>query len=396
MEINNSLPPNRKHNGCSNSEMKDKKLFTPGPLGVSLTTKQAMLRDVGSRDTEFIQAVRYIRETLVQLAGVTLDKYTCIPVQGSGTFAIEAVLTTSLPRQNAKLLILENGAYGKRLGLVADALGVDYKVVHFTETSMVSIDTVKDLLEADQSWTNVAIVHCETSSGVINPVEEVGKLVQKYLPDASYIVDAMSSFGAVPINLEDIHADFMVSSANKCLEGVPGFAYAIARISRLQKCKGWSRSMCLDLVAQWEGLEKNGQFRFTPPTHAMLAFKQALMELEMEGGINARSKRYQQNRHILKEGMKSMGFQELLDERIHKGYIITSYHYPEEKEFDFKEFYTRLQVKEQVIYPGKVTKANCFRIGNIGHLFPDDMRHLVNCIREVCCDMGLALPLKTS
>ncbi|XP_072023901.1 2-aminoethylphosphonate--pyruvate transaminase-like [Amphiura filiformis] len=380
-------------NGTLNGEMKEKKLFTPGPLGVSLSTKQAMLRDLGSRDTEFIHMVKYIREQLVQLAGVSLDDYTCVPIQGSGSFAVEAVLTTSIPCNNGKLLLLENGAYGKRMGQIADVLGVDYKVVSFPETSQVCIEMVQKLLQEDNSWTNVAIVHCETSSGVINPVEEVGKLVKEYVPDAFYIVDAMSSFGAIPLNLDTIHADFMVSSANKCLEGVPGFSYAIAKKTSLQKCKGWSRSLCLDLVAQWEGLEKTGQFRFTPPTHAMLAFNQALMELHKEGGITGRSKRYQENRRVLQEGMKAMGFKELLDDS-HKGYIITSYYYPDQEKFDFKEFYTKLQSKGQVIYPGKVTKANCFRIGNIGHLFPEDMRLLLTCIREVCYEMGITLPLE--
>ncbi|KAI8482747.1 hypothetical protein Bbelb_395240 [Branchiostoma belcheri] len=373
----------------------DKKLFTPGPLGVSLTTKQAMLRDLGSRDVEFVNKVSFIRQRLLEVAGVPASTHTCVPVQGSGTFAVEAVITTTVPRESGKMLVLVNGAYGQRMATICQAQGLEHKVLNFEETEKVRVEEVEQVLAEDPSFTNVAIVHCETSSGVVNPVEEVGRAVKKLCPEACYFVDAMSSFGAVPLDLTGGCVDFVVSSANKCIEGVPGFAYAICRTDRLLSCKGVARSLSLDLVEQYHGLEKNGQFRFTPPTHAMLAFCQALQELEQEGGVRGRAKRYQANRKVLREGMASLGFQELLDET-HEGYIITSYHFPDHPAFSFKDFYSRLNDKGQVIYPGKVTKADCFRVGNIGHLFPEDMQHLLHCIQEVCADMGIPLPLKTS
>ncbi|XP_070577879.1 2-aminoethylphosphonate--pyruvate transaminase-like isoform X2 [Ptychodera flava] len=369
----------------------EKKLFTPGPLGVSLTTRQAMLRDLGSRDGEFIDTVKFIRNKLLELAEVSAETYTCVLVQGSGTFSVEAVLSTTIPRKGGKILVIENGAYGKRICQAVKVLGVDLMHLSFPEDKKVDVQKVAKCLQSNV-FTNVAIVHCETSSGTFNPVTEVGALVQKYNPDASYFVDAMSSFGAVPLDLLKSNVHYLVSSANKCIEGVPGFAYVIAQTDKLLQCKGEARSLSLDLVAQYEGLEKNGQFRFTPPTHVLLAFKQALIELEAEGGVQGRANRYKTNSAVLQDGMKKMGFRQLLDPS-DQGYIITSYHYPNHPNFNFQEFYQRLNDKDQVIYPGKVTDANCFRIGNIGHLFTEDMECLLQCIRNVCDDMDIPLPL---
>lgn len=369
----------------------DKKLFTPGPLGVSLTVKEAMLRDLGSRDNEFISLVKFIRSRLVQIAGVSEDKFTCVPIQGSGTFAVEAVFQTAVPRGNSKVLILENGAYGKRMAKMCEALSIPYRIESFPENECVDLRRVEEVLKTDK-YNLVACVHCETSSGVINPVEQVGQLVRRYSPGSVFFVDAMSSFGAVPLDLEKGGIDFMVSSANKCLQGVPGFSYAVARRSTLKNCNGNSRSLSLDLYDQNQALDKNGQFRFTPATHAMLAFQQAIREFDQEGGVEGRAKRYKENNRILAEGMKRLGFKELLDKSI-QGYIITSYYFPKDRNFNFTEFYNRLNEKDQVIYPGKTLDIDCFRIGTIGHLFPEDVKKLLQCIEQVCSDMKMTVPI---
>jgi len=223
----------------------------------------------------------------------------------------------------------------------------------------------------------------------MNSVEKVGELVRRYQPTAHYFVDAMSSFGAVPLQLDNV--DFVVSSANKCLQGVPGFSYAICRRSSLAKCKANSRSLSLDLVDQDEVMEKTGQFRFTPPTHALLAFQQAIKEFYQEGGLKGRSNRYKSNREILKKGMKEMGFKELVPEKF-AGYIITCFFYPDHPNFSFETFYKKLSDIDQVIYPGKVTSAPCFRIGNIGDLHSKDMSHLLVCIQRVLKEMKVPLP----
>ena len=392
----------------------DKKLFTPGPLGTTSTIKSAMLRDLGSRDTEFVSAVSEIRSGLLEVAGVSPTEYTCVLQQGSGTFAVESVLSTCIPRDpNACLFALVNGAYGKRIAHIARVLGVNVVTFECAETEKPDLKAFADKLAATPNVTNVAAVHCETSSGVINPVEEIGQLVQEYTSpttatatdaatDAAtaaaetptYFVDAMSSFGAIPIDMEAGNIDYLVSSANKCIEGVPGFGYAIARRSKLMQCEGWARSVSLDLVDQLKGLDSSGQFRFTPATHTMLAFRQALREHKDEGGVAGRGARYAENKHVLREGMARMGFKELLGPELSaENYIITSYALPSDHNFSFKAFYDGLNERDLVIYPGKVTAADCFRIGTIGQIYPDDVRSLLAGIELVADEMGVKLPV---
>ncbi|KAL5008652.1 hypothetical protein ScPMuIL_014233 [Solemya velum] len=395
-----------------------KKLFTPGPLGTSHTVKKAMLKDVGSRDVEFVDTVKYLRNEIIKMqsrvilnliimatsfnatmvdntqeqltCGVELSDFTCIPMQGSGTYAVESVFQSAGPSPQGKVLILENGAYGKRMKKICELMQLPFFIASFPENEIVDLSRVEKILEKDDSFTMVSIVHCETSSGVINPVESIGEVVKRFLPDSIYFVDAMSSFGAIPIDLEKGNIDFLVTSANKCLEGVPGFSLVIARLNKLLVCEGKSRTLSLDLFDQYEGLEKSGQFRFTPATHSMLAFKQALHQFNDEGRADNIIREYQENREILRKGMRELGFEEFLD-KSHEGYIITSYQFPKDPNFDFTKFYQLLNDKGQVIYPGKVLDAECFRIGNIGHLFPDDMRHLLRCLSDVCKEMGLKL-----
>lgn len=373
--------------------MRDKILFTPGPLSTSLSVKQAMLRDLGSRDIEFINTVKEIRQNLVGMAKLDPALFTAIPMQGSGTFAVESVITTYVPKTNGKLFVINNGAYGSRIEQIAKTLGVNVVVLKYAETQWPDLQQVEQVLREHKDITNVACVHCETSSGIINPVEQIGALVGRHNPGAHMFVDAMSSFGGVPLDIAGNNIHFVVSSANKCIQGVPGFGFILAHKERLLACAGQSRSLSLDLVAQFKGLDAEGQFRFTPPTHALLAFRQAMRELEEEGGIAARSQRYQRNKAVLQKGMAEMGFRELLSPEV-SSYVITTYHFPAHPAFSFADFYRRLNEKNFVIYPGKVTQADCFRIGSIGHLFPADVEGLLAAIRAVCADMGIALPLK--
>ncbi|XP_064091031.1 2-aminoethylphosphonate--pyruvate transaminase-like [Macrobrachium nipponense] len=371
---------------------KEKKLFTPGPLCCSRSVKEAMLHDVGSRDVNFVNCVRYIRKTLLEVAQVSAEEFTAVPLQGSGTYSVEAVINTTSPRQGAKVLILSNGAYGRRMNSICSWAGIEAIFQEFPEDKKIDLSAVESLVKGSVQYTTICVVHSETSSGVVNPIREIGQLVRQFQPNAAYVVDAMSSFGAVPIDMKTCHIDYLVSSANKCLEGVPGFAYAICRTQHLLSCKGNCRVYSLDLVDQYLNLEATGQFRFTPPTHTMLAFQRALEEYQKSGGLEGRAGRYRTNRRILKEGMKDLGFKELLDDS-HEGYIITSYFFPKHPKFCFSTFYSKLSELDQVIYPGKVTKADCFRIGNIGYLFPEDMEHLLKCVRQVLGDMGLQVPL---
>jgi len=374
------------------TQKQDKLLFTPGPLTTSLTVKQAALRDLGSRDHEFIAMVRDIRRKLLELGGVADRGFEAILMQGSGTFAIESVLSSTVP-PDGKVLAVVNGAYGRRIAQIARALKIPVTELACPEDQRPDTEQLSRALQADPSITHVAVVHSETSTGMINPVREIGEIVKRF--SRTYLVDAMSSFGGMPLNHLDCGIDYLVSSANKCLEGIPGFAFVLARRAALLATAGFARSVCLDLLAQWKGLEADGQFRFTPPTHALLAFHQALRELEAEGGVEARAARYRTNFQILSEGMGELGFEGFLRPE-DRGYIISSFHYPRHPKFDFGTFYARLSDKGYVIYPGKVSKADCFRIGCIGHIFPDDMRGLLGAIRQTLAEMGVKMPAAVS
>ncbi|CAB3369681.1 Hypothetical predicted protein [Cloeon dipterum] len=369
----------------------DKALFTPGPLNCTWSVKEAMLRDLGSRDLEFVQTVQQIRSELLAIAETPESEFTAVLLQGSGTYAVEAVLHTVIPKSGGKILLLINGAYGRRMQTMCSYLpGVEVAVLEFEEDEAVSEDHLEKFLSASQTdFSAVCVVHCETSSGVLNPIEDVGRVVKRLIPTCAFVVDAMSSFGAVPIDIEAAGADFVISSANKCLQGVPGFAFVIARRDKLSQCEGNARCLSLDLVAQLRGLEGDGQFRFTPPTHTLLAFRQALTEFKLEGGLTVRANRYKKNWQIVHEGMRKLGIRPLLKhgEKGADGYIISSFHFPQHPNFDFEKFYKKLSGLGLVIYPGKVTRTPCFRIGHIGDLSARDSQKLVECIEIVLREM---------
>ena len=364
---------------------KDKVLFTPGPLTTSRTVKQAMLRDLGSRDLEFIAIVQDIRRRLLEIGGVAAGGYEAVLMQGSGTFSLAAVVSSTIP-PDGKLLVIVNGAYGRRIAQIASVPKVDTTLLEYPEDKRPNVQEIAEALAADESIGHVALVHCETTTGIINPVREIGALVRRF--GRCYFVDAMSSFGAVPLNLAECEIDYLVSSTNKCIEGVPGFGLVLARREALLKTEGYARSLSLDLLAQWRGLEANGQFRFTPPTHALAAFHRALLELEAEGGVEGRAARYRANHEALVTGMRKLGFEEYLGPE-DQGYIITSFRYPAHLNFDFGEFYRRLNERDYVIYPGKVSDADCFRIGSMGRLSVADVSGLLAAIRETLADMEI-------
>jgi 2-aminoethylphosphonate-pyruvate transaminase len=366
---------------------KDKALFTPGPLTTSATVKQAMLRDLGSRDAEFIEVIREIRAELLELGQVAGRGYEAVLVQGSGTFGVEAMVGSAIPA-DGKLLVVVNGAYGRRIVQIASTLRIPVMALEGPEDELPDLDRLEEALAGDPAVTHVAVVHCETTTGILNPVEAIGELVARHR--RSYLVDAMSSFGAVPLDLAAAHVDFLVSSANKCIEGVPGFAFVVARREALLHTEGRARSVALDLHAQWRGLETDGQFRFTPPTHALLAFRQALRELRAEGGVAARGARYRANQRLLSAGMERMGFEPYLRRAV-QGPVITTFRYPSPG-FDFPRFYRALSDLGYVIYPGKLTQAACFRLGNIGRLSASDVEGLLAAVRDVVAESRLALP----
>jgi 2-aminoethylphosphonate-pyruvate transaminase len=364
------------------------RLFTPGPLTTSPTVKEATLHDLGSRDRLFIETVRRIRTRLLALCGADPAEHAAIPVQGSGTFGVEAVVGSAIP-DGGKLLVAENGVYGARIARIAEVLRIPVERLVGPEHLPVDAARVAAALAADRAITHVAVVHSETTTGIINPLEPIAAAVRA--ERRALIIDAMSSFGGLPLDVRALGCDFVVSSPNKCLQGLPGFAFVIARRAAL--AAGRARSLSLDLQAQLEGLDGTGQFRFTPPVQALLALDRALDELAAEGGIPARAARYHRNHRTLVAGMERLGFRAFLAPE-HQGPIITSFHYPAHPRFRFEAFYDGLARRGLVIYPGKLGHADCFRVGTIGHLFPSDLEELVAAVAAVLTELELPVPLE--
>ena len=371
-----------------NKRQQDKLLFTPGPLTTSYTVKQAMTTDLGSRDSAFIAVIRSVQAGLLRVAGVSGEEYVAVPVQGSGTFGVESVVCSVVDKAKGGLLVIANGAYGLRIAAIAKAHSVPHHVYSIADNTPPSLPDIDRLLSSSElrHITHVAVVHSETTSGIINDIHSIGQLVHRH--GRQLIVDAMSSFGAVPIDLHASHINYLVSSANKCIEGVPGFSFILAHRPSLATTPPAS-SVALDLRSQMAGIEKTGQFRFTPPTHAMLAFHQALSEFESEGGVRARQSRYQLNQSIVREAFDPLGFQLYLPAEL-QGWIISGYKYPTDSGWEFDTFYNKLNERGFVIYPGKVSQTDCFRIGHIGRIFEEDTRALVVAVDEVCREMKTA------
>jgi 2-aminoethylphosphonate-pyruvate transaminase len=357
-------------------------LLTPGPLTTSEAVKRAMLRDWGSWDGDFRAVTREIRTRLLAMLDAP-EGYDCVPIQGSGTFSVEAMLGSFVPR-DGKVLVLSNGAYGRRIAETLRYLGRNHTVIDKGDYLPPRGHEVRAALQADRAISHVVVVHCETSSGILNPLREISDAVEA--EGRILLVDSMSAFGAIP--LKGVHFAALVSSANKCIEGVPGFGFIIAQEAALEAAKGRSHSLALDVHAQWAVMNKTGQWRFTPPTHAVVAFLEALKAHEAEGGVAGRNARYAENRDVVVAGMRALGFETLLDERWRSPIIVTFF-CPAGPAFDFGKFYTIMKDKGFIIYPGKLTVADSFRIGCIGRMDDGIMRRVVKAAGEALKALGV-------
>ncbi|MDQ7071803.1 MAG: 2-aminoethylphosphonate--pyruvate transaminase [Rhodobacterales bacterium] len=366
-------------------ELGEPYLLTPGPLTTSARTKRAMLRDWGSWDGEFRALTAEMRTRLLALTGDTENLLDCVPMQGSGTFSVEAMLGSFIPH-DGKVLVLSNGAYGLRIAQTLDYLNRAYTVIDKGDYMPPRGPEVTAAIDADPAITHVIIVHCETSSGILNPVKEISDAVAA--SGRKLLVDSMSAFGAIDLNINEINYIAMVSSANKCIEGVPGFGFIIARKDELEAAKGRSHSLSLDVHAQWSHMNKTGQWRFTPPTHVVVAFLEALRAHEAEGSTTGRGNRYAKNRDCLVAGMRDLGFETLLKDRWLSPIIVTFF-CPASAAFDFDKFYTLMKSRGFIIYPGKLTVVDSFRIGCIGQMDEHVMRNVVAAAAESLAEMGV-------
>lgn len=359
------------------------KLLTPGPLTTTKTVKEEMLFDRCTWDDEYKSITQKIRSQLLALAGADAAQYTAVLMQGSGTFAVEAVMTSTISNDD-RVLIVTNGAYGERIVKMAKYIGLNYEEYQVNYDEHPSEDELRAILHKDEGITHIAMVHCETTTGILNPLEMVSTLSREY--GKTLIIDAMSSFGGMEIDVQGLGIDYLISSANKCIQGVPGFGFVIAKLDKLAACEGIARSLALDLYDQWKGMEQDGKWRYTSPTHVVAAFSKALDELNEEGGVSARFSRYQNNNRLLRERLAQIGIQSYItDDK--QSPIITTFLFPSEG-FSFEHFYTYIKERGYVIYPGKLTDVDTFRIGNIGEIYEQDIEQLCHIIEEYRGVMG--------
>jgi 2-aminoethylphosphonate-pyruvate transaminase len=366
------------------SETGDPLLLTPGPLTTSKRVKEVMVHDWGSRDATFL---RINDEVLARVRDVVHgdDDFVTVPMQGSGTFAVEAMLTSFVPRDGTALLLI-NGAYGQRAKRICEIAG-RRTVVHETpEDTPPNLAEVERLL-ASMPITHVFAVHCETTSGILNPIAEIAALAARH--GKRLLIDAMSAFGALPLDARELIFDAVAASSNKCIEGIPGLGFVICRKAALAQTAGNATTLTLDLHDQWRNFEKTGQYRFTPPIHVIVSFHQALEEFLAEGSVAGRGGRYAENCRVLIDGMRAHGFEPLLPDGLQAPIIVT-FRMPADPRFVFQAFYDKLKDRGYVIYPGKLTVAESFRIGCIGRLYPDDLRGAVRAVGDILREMGVS------
>jgi 2-aminoethylphosphonate-pyruvate transaminase len=364
---------------------RDPILLTPGPLTTTLRTKLAMLRDHGSWDAGFNAVTARVRHSLLAIIHGA-DTHVVVPLQGSGTFSVEAAVATLVPR-DGHVLVLDNGAYCKRAARLTTLMGRKASSLVFGEAGPVDAAQLAAALQQDRSFTHVVMVHCETGAGVLNPLQAVADVCERL--GVGLIVDAMSSFAAMELDARRARFDALIAASGKCLEGVPGMGFVFIRKEVLAACEGRSQSLAMDLYDQHVYMEKTGQWRFTPPTHVVLALAEAIAQFEEEGCQPARLARYTRNCETLVAGMQALGFRPFLDPAVQAPIIVT-FHAPDLPGYDFKAFYAAVRARGFLLYPGKLTQIETFRVGCIGAIDSAVIEQAVHAI-------GLALhDMKTS
>ena len=360
-------------------------LLTPGPLTTTLRTKLAMLRDWGSWDSEFIAVTARIRKSLLDIVHGQ-ESHVVVPLQGSGTFSVEAAVTTVVP-PSGHILVLDNGAYCRRAAKISTMMGRKTTVVATAENQSISPTELSSLLTKDPSITHVMLIHCETGAGVLNPLYDIAKVCEQH--NKGLIVDAMSSFAAIEIDARTMRFDALVAASGKCIEGVPGMGFIFIRKAVLDGCEGNSTSLAMDLYDQYVYMEKTGQWRFTPPTHVMVALAEAIQQFEEEGGQPARLKRYENNYKTLIEGMAALGFKPYLDPSIQAPIIVT-FHAPADPHYEFRKFYEAAKKHGFILYPGKLTEIETFRVGCIGAIGVTEMQQATHAVALTLKELGIS------
>jgi 2-aminoethylphosphonate-pyruvate transaminase len=361
-------------------------LLTPGPLTTSARTKESMLRDWGSWDADFNRITARLREGLLRIVHGQ-GTHECVPMQGSGTFSVEAAIGTLVPREG-HVLVPQNGAYCQRIAKICQVLRRQLSTIDYAEDAPVRAEDIDRVLAADPGITHVALVHCETSTGILNPLQAIAEVVARH--GRGLIVDAMSSFGALEIDARTTPFDAVVAASGKCLEGVPGMGFVIARRAALEAAAGNSHSLAMDLHDQWVYMNRTTQWRFTPPTHVVAALDAALAQYFEEGGLAARGGAYARNARTLQDGLGALGLKPFLPAAIQAPIILT-FHAPAHPSYQFKPFYDAVKRRGYILYPGKLTTLETFRVGCMGQLGPRGMAGAVDAVADALAELGLSL-----
>lgn len=363
----------------------DTYLLTPGPLTTAVETREAMLFDKSPNSPEMVEMVKGIRQYLVSLTGGE-GKYECIPLQGSATYGIEAAFLTLVDKATSKVLVVENGFYGVRLREVIEALGHNVVGLECPVIPPVSSADIRTALDEDPAITHLALCHCDTGTGVLNPLEGIADLCKER--GIKLMIDAIASFGGFDIGAEALDFEAVMVSPNKCLEGVPGVAFVICKHRSLVEGEGRAPSSVLDLYAQWAFMEEKGWFRTTPPTHVLLAMANAVERHKAEGGIEARNARYQRNWQRLVDGLRQHGFATFLPDE-YASPIIATFHDPDDPNYTFPAFYAAMEKRGFVIFPGRLTSAHTFRVGTMGDLTEGDMSLIIQAVLDSMAEIGV-------
>lgn len=356
--------------------LKNLKLFTPGPMSISPRVKNVMKYDLPSRDVYFENICKEIRTNLKNIAFPKdiNNKYSCVLLQGSGTFGVESVLNSTLS-PNDKLLAISNGSYGDRIYDISKKLNKNSVLIKFQNTQPIDIDDIEAVLKNYDNITHISVVHHETSSGQLNDIKKISELCKKY--EKKLIIDSISAFGGINMDFEDLDCDFFITNSNKCLHGSPGISIIFGKKNSILNSK-YSNSTCLDLYSQYINLEEKNQFIFTPPTHTLLSLYESIQELNEES-VEQRENKYIKFNKKIREEMENIGFKSLLPKDINSHFINT-FILPDN--IKFEELYNYLKDNNIVIYPGKIDNIETFRISNIGYINENDIDNLIKYIKS--------------
>lgn len=365
-------------------------LLNPGPATTSDAVKYAqVVPDICPREHEFVDIMTDIRKELVKIVHADPEKYTAVIFTGSGTI-IQDVCVNSLVPENKKICIVNNGAYSARMAEIADYYHIPCVNLEFPTTGLPDLDVVKETLEKDKDIAVVATVHHETGTGVLNPVKEIGKIAHDN--GCVFIVDTISTYGLMPIDIEKENIDFLMSSAQKGLAAMTGASWLVGNIEEIKKSKDYpTRSHYCNLYMQYDFFERVGEMHFTPPVQTIYALRQAIEEY-WEEGEQARWERLTKCWEAIHKGLEEIGLESVIDKKI-QGRLVVTIKAPEDEKFDFFKLHDYCFERGFTIYPGKMFGLKTFRLCNLGQITYKDIEEFFVVAKEAFKEMGYTLPI---